>query len=89
MKTVSFFAIEFAYCHDKCQNEEIEVAVLVVDVVVQESHCKQYASARDTKEKVDVDIHVSSHTTEFKNSKDIDNKEQYVKTNGVYENTPC
>ena len=56
---------------------------------MQESHGEQYAPAQDAEEQVHVDVHVFRHPAEFHQAKNVDDKEQDIKTNGVYENTPC
>ena len=38
---------------------------------------------------IQVDVDVFRHPAEFHQAKNVDNKEQNIKTNGVYENTPC
>ena len=56
---------------------------------MQESHGEQYAPTKYAEEQVHVDVHVFRHPAEFHQAKNVDDKEQDIKTNGVYENTPC
>ena len=56
---------------------------------MQKSNGEKYAPAKDAEEQVHVDVHVFRHPAEFHQAKNVDDKEQDIKTNGVYENTPC
>lgn len=89
MEPVSPFPVEFTDRHDEGQQEKIEIAILVINVIMQKSNGEKNATAKDAEEQVHVDVHVFRHPAEFHQAKNVDDKEQDIKTNGVYENTPC